>query len=177
MRRLGPWLAALLGAAPEPAGAAPEPAPVAQLTKSAMAPDLSAEDRDTVIRTLEGEAGNEPERGQVAVVHVIRNRALRDGISPRAVCLAPWQFSCWNAGDRNRARILALRAGSPRHAKLGDLVDRAWAAPDITGGSLHYYAPAGMPRDGLGRRTVPKWARGRTPDLVIGGHHFFRGLA
>lgn len=48
--------------------------------------------------TIMAEAAGEPLLGKQAVASVIHNRA--DGQSLSAVCLAPYQFSCWNAGEQ-----------------------------------------------------------------------------
>lgn len=108
-------------------------------------PALSEKDRDTLIRTLFGEAAFEPEAGQIAVVHVIRNRLLRGparrfGGTPAGVCKKPWQFSCWNPNDPQLPRLLALDPDGPMYLSLGQVVDRAWALPDSVGGADHYYA-------------------------------------
>ena len=50
--------------------------------------------------TLFAEARGEGRQGILAVASVIWNRAERKGMTPDAVCLAPRQFSCWNAGYR-----------------------------------------------------------------------------
>ena len=72
---------------------------------------------DTLARTVWGEARGEGEAGMAAVAAVIRNRIDvsaahggkywwgRDWIS---VCQARSQFSCWNPGDPNRAKLLAV---------------------------------------------------------------------
>lgn len=172
-------LAALLGlfrrpAAAQPAAAPqplqPAPAPVAPIIASPW-PVLSAEDRDVMIRTLHGEARGEAEDGQVAVVQVVRNRARARGTGAAVECKRPWQFSCWNAADPNRAVILALPTSSAAYQRLGQVVDRAWAAPDVTGGARHYHATSMKP--------YPSWATsaGAKVTTTIGGHVFYAGVA
>jgi spore germination cell wall hydrolase CwlJ-like protein len=172
-------LAALLGlfrskaqaqapAAPE----APLPAPVpVQAPAAATWPVLSGTDRDVLIRTLYGEARGEAEAGQVAVVHVVRNRAKARGTGAAVECQRPWQFSCWNAADPNRAVILALATSSAAYQRLGQVVDRAWAAADVTGGARHYHATSMKP--------FPSWAtsKGARVTATIGGHVFYAGVA
>ena len=68
------------------------------------------------IRTIWGEARGEGEPGMTAVAHVLLNR-LKDGrwgTALGSVCLAPYQFSCWNIGDPNRARMLAFASRRSR---------------------------------------------------------------
>ena len=70
----------------------------------------SGADRDNMIRTIYGEAGNEPTKGQLAVAAVIRNRAVDGGYggnTPTAVVHAPNQFEPWNGGPAT-ARMQAL---------------------------------------------------------------------
>jgi N-acetylmuramoyl-L-alanine amidase len=85
---------------------------------SESAPDIrrprmqfNEHDRVTLARTLYGEARGEPTEGQIAVAWVIL-LSLEGAVAQ--VCLAPWQFSCWNQGDPNRARLLVLRADQCR---------------------------------------------------------------
>lgn len=135
---------------------------------------LSPTDRDVLIRTLFGEAGNESDAGQIAVVHVIRNRLLRGpasrfGGTPAGVCQKPWQFSCWNPGDPMRARLDALTRGSATYERLGAIVDRAWQMPDSVGGADHYAA------NYIAR---PSWAAPPAKMVKqIGVHQFYTGVA
>ncbi len=151
---------------PEPAVSVVDPAP-------AFKP-LSMEDRDTLIRTLYGEAANESEAGQIAVVHVIRNRLLRGparrfGGTPAGVCKQPWQFSCWNANDPQRPRLLALGTASPTYLRLGAVVDKAWQMPDTVKGADHYYASY---------IAKPAWAVPPAHETVRHGvHKFYAGVA
>jgi N-acetylmuramoyl-L-alanine amidase len=137
-------------------------------------PALTAHDRDVLIRTLYGEAANESEVGQIAVVHVIRNRLLRGparrfGGTPAEVCQKPWQFSCWNANDPQRPRLLALAQDSATYTRLGAVVDKAWALPDSVGGADHYYASY------IAR---PAWAVSPAYETVRHGvHQFYAGVA
>jgi spore germination cell wall hydrolase CwlJ-like protein len=137
---------------------------------------------DTLARTMYGEARGESQPGLDAVAHVVLNRVDarswwgRDVI---AVCLKPWQFSCWNVADPNRRKLLDLAAADPLFAqasasaaRLLDLQEEDHAARlrnDPTEGATHYYAPA--------RVRKPAWAVGRTPCARIGGHDFFRDVA
>lgn len=70
-------------------------------------------DTDILARTIYGEARGESISGQEAIASVILNRvafAKRRGRywwgnTIAGVCLAPWQFSCWNENDPNRKII------------------------------------------------------------------------
>jgi len=63
---------------------------------------------EVLAKTIYGEARGQAVLDRLAVGAVIRERALRPGWWGRGfegVCLAPYQFSCWNEGDPNREAI------------------------------------------------------------------------
>lgn len=140
---------------------------------SILAPFLSARDLDVLTRTLYGEARSEPDDGVVAVVHVVRNRALARRTDAATECLRPWQFSCWNQGDPNLAKLRALKSDDPHYVRLSNLARKAWDLPDITRGAKNYYAPKGMPGG-----KPPGWASapGARETLKVGGHIFIAGI-
>lgn len=136
-------------------------------------------DLDTLTRTLFGEARGEPLVGQVGVVHVVLNRLRTPGWWSRqkgdgipddtvaAVCRDPWQFSCWNPSDPNRAKLLALTPADSIYRILRNSVEAVVLRglhPDPTGGATHY------------KRFDWKaaWAAGRTPTVRLGVHEFYR---
>ena len=121
-------------------------------------------DTDILARTIYGEARGESISGQEAIASVILNRvafAKRRGRywwgnTIAGVCLAPWQFSCWNENDPNRKIIeraddadigfcickrIALRAAS------GLLEDR-------TSGATHYHTRSLRPKWSVGKSAV-----------------------
>lgn len=127
-------------------------------------------------RTLWGEARGEAVRGQEAVAAVILNRvavARRRGgwwwgSDVAAVCRKPWQFSCWNAKDPNRAKLLAVTEADPAFAACLRIARRAMAGTiaDPTGGATHYHT----------LDTHPAWATGRVPCAQIGNHLFYKDV-
>ncbi len=134
--------------------------------------DARQREIDVLARTLWGEARGEGEAGMAAVAAVIVNRARRPGWWGRdivEICKRPWQFSCWNAGDPNREKLLrvgnddAAFAAALRIARLA----LAGALPDPTQGATHYHAA----------QIQPGWARGREPAARIGGHLFYSDIA
>jgi N-acetylmuramoyl-L-alanine amidase len=134
-----------------------------------MADTDSIDDQDILARTIWGEARGEGATGMHAVANVITNRVNNPkwwGNSFRSVCLYPYQFSCWNKNDPNRAKILAV---TNYDVNYFDAVNIATAAingnlSDITNGALNYYAK-GSP--------MPVWAENATPCAEIGNHIFF----
>ena len=133
---------------------------------------LDARARDLAIRTIYGEAAQEPEEGQAAVAHVIRNRTQAGrygGKDVPSVVLARNQFEPWQRPDA-RARMLALKPGTPEYERLGAMVDAVFGGQreDNTGGATHFYSPVAQRQ--LGRQP-PSWGRGEP--LVIGGHNFY----
>lgn len=129
--------------------------------------------------TLWGEARGEPAEGQVAVAWTIRNQASRGLFAGRLfgqegavayVCLMPWQFSCWNEGDPNRARLLVLRDDQCR-GQIGtasNVLDGL--VPDPTDGADRYHTIEPPP----GAETwPPDWASTMRETARIGGHVFY----
>src|SRR6266851_1198033 len=100
----------------------------------------------TLARTLWGEARGESDDGKTAVAWVVRNRAERAGFAGRLlgqagavahVCRAPWQFSCWNDNDPNRAALEALSLDAcPDEAAIARLV-LSGSVADPTRGADH----------------------------------------
>lgn len=127
-------------------------------------------DSAIVARTAWGEARGEGSDGMHCVINVIQNRVASGirwwGHSPRSVCLHPWQFSCWNAGDPNRAKLLSVTETDKQFNEALKLTDRALAGDlsDITHAATSYYDSR--------MRKPPKWAIGIDP-VFIGGHHWF----
>lgn len=138
-------------------------------------PLMTAADYDIAARTIYGEARGETLLGKVAVCLVMINRwMLRKGDRDHclaAVCLRAWQFSAWLEDDPNRPTMQAVHYGDPvfRECLLAVTVAVAlWEqGEDFTHGARHYHTTA----------ISPKWAEGETPDLTIGAHHFYAGIA
>lgn len=133
----------------------------------------------TLARTLWGEARGEPLDGQIAVAWVIRNRATRARFAgrlvgsagaPAHVCLAPWQFSCWNDNDPNRAKLLVLREDQCR-GQVGvasNVLDGLVADP--TNGADHYHT---IDPPGWATLWPPDWVPSMRETARFGGHVFY----
>ena len=136
----------------------------------------TAEDCETLAKTVWGEARGEDWPGQIQIAHVLINRLKSGkwfgGASITQVCRRPLQFSCWNANDPNRARLDGLTLDDPAYQRamcaalhvIQDLAPQTQTGEGVT----HYY------RDGA---PVPDWAQGRPRAFAIGHHIFFRGIA
>lgn len=128
--------------------------------------------RDTLARTLWGEARGEGREGMMAVASVILNRAAKPGWWGRSVaevCLRPWQFSCWLADDPNRAKLEQVGERDPQFRLAQQIAEQALSGglPDYTFGATHYHAVD----------IAPTWAQGHTPCVVIGRHAFYNDIA
>ncbi len=126
---------------------------------------------DILARTLWGEARGEPVRGIEAVAAVVMNRVKRGGWwgdTVETVCRKPWQFSCWNAADPNRAKLERVDEGDRMFRICLRIARRAIAGSveDRTGGATHYHV----------RGLMPAWARGRDPSAEIGNHLFYNDV-
>ena len=141
----------------------------APFTPASLPPGVTLNE-DAMVRTVAGEAGQEPLRGQQAVAAVIMNRANGSGASPRDVVFAPNQFEPWNGGAA-RQRLEAMDPNSAEYQNILKNVVRpvmAGQAADPTGGATHFYAQ--VAQAALGRQ-APQWASGAP--TVIGGHNFY----
>ncbi|HEX5508913.1 MAG TPA: cell wall hydrolase [Pseudolabrys sp.] len=134
---------------------------------------LSPTDRDLVIRTVIGEAGNQPSVGQAAVASVILNR-MRDGgfggPSARNIVLAPNQFEAWSARPKE---LQSIPDTSPIYKNVGNIVDQVFSGKtkDPTGGATYFMNPD-VVRARNGGVIPQKWAQG--PGQRIGQHVFFK---
>lgn len=115
--------------------------------------------------TLYLEARGEGEHGQRAVATVIYNRAQNTGKTFEAVCLQPFQFSCWNASKtrkitpktRSDAKAYELCLAIEKELLTGNF--------EPLGEWTHYYNP---------RLCSPKWARDGQNKTQIGNHIFLK---
>jgi N-acetylmuramoyl-L-alanine amidase len=161
-----------LGAWTRPLGAATLPAAPAR--QPAAEPEIDVVDAHWMALTMWGEARREGEAGMRAVGHVIDNRR-RAGMHGAAYVTdtvgRAFQFSCWNAGDPNREKMLDIARLAPDSADYhswrlarqlaGEIM--AGRSRDPTGGALFYHGVA----------VAPAWSAGIPPVRRIGSHLFF----
>eukprot|EP00752_Nemacystus_decipiens_P015328 g13661.t1 len=141
-----------------PASAPPAPAPPARPAAPPREPApprrgaVKAEPGgpvDVLARTIWGEARGEPTQGREAVAAVVLNRVAKAqargghwwGDDVVGVCQAPWQFSCWNEGDPNREKLLAVDETDRAFRECLQIASRAVAGElaDPTDGATHYH--------------------------------------
>jgi len=133
-------------------------------------------DRIVLALLIWGESRGEPVEGQIAVANVVRNRLKRAvNTTPRwrDVCLAPAQFSCFDANDPNAAAIQNAAALLTTATLTPALEQAQWiadgmiigACQDNTRGSNHYITKQ------LYQTNPPSWAT--NPICQIGSQVFF----
>lgn len=141
-------------------------------------------DLEILARTIYGEARGESRLGKAAVALVVLNRIKSNkkhligyvevgGVrlpSIAETCLKPYQFSCWLAGDPNRALIESVDLNNGVFRECMEIANLAinGRLEDITKGATHYYNPKACKK--------PNWAVGRKPLYICGHHLFFRVL-
>jgi hypothetical protein len=131
----------------------------------------AGEQARAVAQTAWGEARGCGERGMHAVINVQESRADHPswwGDDLYSVCHEPYQFSCWNAGNPNLPKMLAVTTADPEYASALMMAGKAvhGTLPDITKGADSYYAKS-MSRP-------PAWAARASPVYEDQWHKFFR---
>ena len=135
------------------------------------------DDFEVLAATLYGEARSEPLLGKQAVACVILNRVALSDNRPQfgdgtiaGACLEPWQFSCWNDHDPNRARLIGLDFTKPAPALAACIAVAedaiAGKLTDPTQGCCFYKVTTlPWPRD---------WGKQVAPTVTIGHHSFYK---
>jgi len=124
--------------------------------------ELSRQQKVVAI-TILAEARGEGDRGMGAVAAVIAQRAIDRKQTWEKVCLAKWQFSCWNGKSvKDLEHLLNVPQAEMAIylAKNMHRIDRS-----KIGNANHYYA------DYI---KAPYWAKGKKPVKKIGHHIFYK---
>ena len=130
--------------------------------------------RDTLIRTVWGEARGEIEEGRKAVAHTVRNRVndsqRRYGNTIQEVCMRPHQYACWNPTDVNYDPMRNLSIHHREYQEIAEQVDQVLHGlhPDNTNGSKHYHTST--------TQHLHPWAQGKEPTRRIGNHWFYNDI-
>ncbi len=108
------------------------------------------------------EARGEPRNGQIAVAHVIMNRAIKRGMSVKEIILQPHQFSWVNDNRPDNVqnhKAFVICKESVAEARREQLEGKNFQ------GANHYFADY-IP--------APSWAKDMTLVEKIGKHLFYR---
>lgn len=133
------------------------------------------DDLDLVTRTILSEAHNQGPIGQAAVAAVIKNRTIKNKMTPGDVVLERNQFEPFNGGASNRNDPMKWNDASPEYARAKQIAMDIFAGRmrDPTNGATHF-ANVGTV---LGRNggTVGNhgWINPANTTARIGGHTFF----
>lgn len=119
------------------------------------------------------EARGEPDAGQIAVAHVIRNR-IEDPRYPDNACDVVKQGYYWNGNPiRNMCQFSFYCDGKPEdpHDQKAwrdalYIVHLSGLIPDITGGATHYHST----------KVFPQWAATGEVTASIHKHVFYTGV-
>ena len=123
-------------------------------------------DQEILALTLAGEARGEGERGMLAVAQVVIQRYNSSrSTTISAVCLRPYQFSCWRAGvftqDSSKIRL-----------------EPSWRLANQIAYNVLHRIPI---RNTVGNAThycrtdcSPSWASTATVTVVLGNHIFYK---
>jgi N-acetylmuramoyl-L-alanine amidase len=120
-------------------------------------------EQKVVAITILAEARGEGDTGMGAVAAVIAQRAIDRKQTWQKVCLAKWQFSCWNGkkiSDLDHLLDVPQAEMAIYLAKNMHRIDRS-----KIGNANHYYA------DYI---KAPYWAKGKKPVKKIGHHIFYK---
>lgn len=114
--------------------------------------------------TILAEARGEGTEGMAAVAAVIAQRSIERKQTFQKVCLAKYQFSCWNGKSiEDLSHLLSIpQAKAAKHfARNIKRIDR-----NIVNNANHYHA--------TWMKKKPYWAKNKKPVKIIGQHAFYK---
>lgn len=134
-----------------------------------MTTNSIASGRDTLARTIWGEARGQGTHAMEAVACVVMNRAKNPrwwGTTVEEVCRANLQFSCWNKDDPNLPKLLDVTGTDPQFTQARAIAANAMLGglEDFTRNSDSYYDTSIPP---------PSWAKDKTPNIYLGNMRFY----
>lgn len=157
---------------------ASEPKPIDKPTQQFKYPYTV---EDIIAATLVDEAGGEKdaEKGMIAVMNVLMNRANGNILKAAAECLKPKQFSGWNVINKSDINSVNKFIDSKRkHAKFSmalKIVSQARSGnlKDITSGADHFLN-INLTKLQSKTSSLPSWFDKNKVTVVIGNHTFLR---
>jgi hypothetical protein len=144
------------------------------LSKTPPPPDAPVEgfDRGLVAAVIIAEGGGHGRQGMEAIYEVIHARATKKNTSCVYEVRRPWQFSCLN-GKKTYSQQAEFISKMRKHREYKWVMSMLRFVPITShvgtnpyNRGLHYCAVD----------CYPKWARGKTPFKVFGGHKWYRGI-
>lgn len=130
--------------------------------------------------TAYGEAQNQPVEGQIAILNVIRNRALFRASLLRTIALEDHQFSCWWDGSKNSKQLYELAQALKQQGAVEDEILKqclGLASLCVTGTLLdNTFDSTFYVEVALFNTNPPTWAKGQMPNCRIGRHVFFKNI-
>ncbi|MCX6892422.1 MAG: cell wall hydrolase [Verrucomicrobiota bacterium] len=123
-------------------------------------------DQRLIAAVLMAEARGDGIVGMTAVGEVIANRARKRQLSPVLIVQQTFQFSPLNRLRPHQLISRYEKLPLYRHALqiASTVIEAPEALPGLTAGADHF-EQIGAP--------IPRWARGRKPVAIIGGHRFW----
>lgn len=130
-------------------------------------------DIEVMARTIWGEARGQTYAGMMAVGWAIKNRSTdqkrRWPVTIEKVCKQRWQFSCWNPGDPNLQKLLAVDVSSQSFGvALRAAVEVIVGKIDMVKGANHYLTVE------LAEDSPPAWYDESKVVCEIGDHRFLK---
>ena len=132
--------------------------------------DFTQQDLDTLAKTIYGETRGELYKfgiaSLIAVANVVTNRKKKKfARTIHDVCVAPYQFSCWNKDDPNYVETTNPPADCVIFRKCLQVAENVLSEkwPDLTDGCDHYHE----------RSIKPYWAVYKSPKRIFGSHYFY----
>jgi hypothetical protein len=128
---------------------------------------------NVVAATIWLEARGEKEIGMKYVACVIKNRAKLKSKTPEEICLAKWQFSCWNSNPNyvdiklRSSKDVATWRWLVNDVQESVKADNAAVSLANLTEATHYLNPRRLNK-------LPSWANTNTYLTSVGNHDFYK---
>lgn len=133
--------------------------------------NVTPQERDLLIRTVIGEADDEPDEGKAGVAYSVINRKNTGGYGDTIpqILFKPKQYEPWNTRSK---QLMSYAEEHPSYIKAAKVVDGVLSGEiaDPTNGATHF-ANVDLVRK-RGNTSAMKWINGMDNVSQIGGHTF-----